>query len=68
MEMINTTHLLTQEVTDFKRLALIVNDAIDGKVSIDGAHLVPEALHKGVNERNKSVQANAPRCHPKLPS
>ncbi len=50
MGMGNSTHLLTQEVTDFKRLALIVNDAVDGEVSIDSAHLVFKALYRGVKE------------------
>jgi hypothetical protein len=35
-----TAYLLSQEVTDFEFVAVLLNDAVYGKVSVNSAHLV----------------------------
>ena len=44
----NVAHLLTQEVTDLQLASAILNDAVDGKVGIDSAHLVLETLKRSL--------------------
>lgn len=43
---IDCTHLLAQEVTDLKSTTVLLDDAVDGEMGVDGAHLVLEALEK----------------------
>ena len=40
------THLLTQEVPDLHRATTILNDTVDGEMSIHSAHLVLETLYR----------------------
>ena len=37
-------HLLAQEVTDLELVAVLLDDAVDGEMGVDGTHLVLEAL------------------------
>ena len=43
-----TDELLPQKVTDFNNSVVLRGDTVDGKVSIDSAHLVLETLQKKV--------------------
>lgn len=41
---VGRTYLLPQEVTDFDSTTIVLDNAVDGEMGIDGAHLVLEAL------------------------
>ena len=44
--------LLTQKVTDFNNSVVLRGDTVDGKVSVDSAHLVLETLQKKVQVKH----------------
>jgi len=41
--------LLSEEVTDLHSIAVTLDDTVDGEVSVDGTHLVEEALRDASN-------------------
>jgi len=46
---LRSTYLFAQEVADFNRPAVGLNNAVDGEVGIYQAHLILKALHSTFN-------------------